>query len=456
MHLQLYLLKKKTQQDSPNQSSHLLLPTEILLAIFAALPRPFELFGHLRGIEYDETVVHPLLDRQTTLFNLVLVCKYWNTILTPALYSYPTLPNIKHAYRLRHTLKSKPTLIPLLKRIHVTSIAIHSRDLYLFEEFLPSKSTIARVWNEVVHKQVYHPASHNIIKLLTLCTNVESLTIHYPYFRYLDAQRHHILFPILMQSPELSGKWKFSLKRLFINAFEFKGQEFTNIGTFVNLQILSLRGCRFERYRSITFPALPSLHTLQFIDCEFYKNIQGPFLLPSIHTLQSFHTQYHTATPWIAMLSLPTLKTIHSIGMADNFLPVFLAGYMPDILNVTDLTLGDADVTFVFPFRIERYTIPKDLQRLTLFFKEPTSSVLNRMNQFIKHNDIQKSPVRIRKITINIARMPPKHLWLDEWEDVVRTTSALGIEVELHQLDVFSWMAMQINDLSEWGTLRSI
>lgn len=118
------LTHRRASSRSLRATSHVgRLPPETFIDIihylvFPTLPDALLFLHSTPGVDAG-TDVWSLVEIQTTLYRVTLVCRAWNNIGTELLYTYPCFVSPKQVRRFSRTIRATPSLARFIKHIYV-------------------------------------------------------------------------------------------------------------------------------------------------------------------------------------------------------------------------------------------------------------------------------------------------------------------------------------------------
>lgn len=319
--------------------------------VFPNLPQALLFLHSASGIDVS-TDVWSLVEIQTALRRVTLVCRAWNVIGTELLYTYPCFVSSRQVRNFSRSIKNSPSLARFIKHIFV----VEADNLSIRKD----------------RKRIEAGEAARAILQACKDTSLETLTTDVS-----NANGSGSIASFFIQCLSVATR----LRRLVINGTSHP-VTFAHLA-LPNLEVLCLRTSYISS--DTTFPILPQLHTLQIAKSDIWVELGEVILeqkLPKLRSLELYQCEYAEKT--FHPLRLPYLERMHFIGEGELALykHLLISGALDKLKHVT---LGFID-TFSSPPDLSETPLPLMLQSLTLLGFLARNAGLISITRYLEKN----------------------------------------------------------------------
>ncbi len=396
------LTHRRESSRSSRAASHVgRLPPETFIDIihylvFPTLPDALLFLHSAPGVDAG-TDVWGLVEIQTTLYRVTLVCRAWNNIGTELLYTYPCFVSPRQVRRFSRTIRSTPTLARFIKHIY----AVEASNLGIRRD---RKRTV--IGDSA--KAILNACKHSSLETLTA-----DVVDHSGVGSIASCFLEHI-------SPASR------LRRLVINGIP-DPDTFARL-SLPSLQVLCLRTTFLSK--TTVFPVLPKLDTLQIAKGDVWVEL-GELIMdekvPKLCSLELYHCEYVVKT--FHPLVLPHLERMHFVGPGELALykHLLISGALDKLKHIT---LGFFD-TFNYPEDLSETQLPLKLESLTLIGVLARNVGILSITRYLEKNQEVLPAKYFRRLEFSCTKIDCDGNTVHELQTLC---DSLGIEFHLNKM----------------------
>ncbi|KAJ3491508.1 hypothetical protein NLI96_g645 [Meripilus lineatus] len=374
--------------------------------VFPTLPQALLFLHSTPGID-AATDTWGLVEIQTALYRVTLVCRAWNIIGTELLYTYPTFVSPRQVRNFGRTLQQAPSLARFIKHIFV----VEASNLPLRRD---RKRTIVP----------------NIVRdILQACkdTTLDTLTTDVVNYTGSDSIASYFLDFISVSS---------RLRRLVINGIPNQ-LSFSQL-RLPNLEILCLRTTFISG--NTVFPILPKLHTLQIAKGDIWVELGEVILddrLPALRSLELYLCEYVTKT--FHPLSLPHLETMNFVGKGELELykHLLISGALDSIKNIT---IGFVE-SLLSPIDLSETQLPLKIESLSLIGFYAQNAGIVSIAHYLERNQAVLPAKHFRRLDFSCSKIDCESKHINQLQTLC---SSLEIEFHLNKIEPNKWISQRL------------
>lgn len=407
------LAHRRESSRSLRAASHVgRLPPETFIDIihylvFPTLPDALLFLHSAPGVDAG-TDVWGLVEIQTTLHRVCLVCRAWNNIGTELLYTYPCFVSPKQVRRFSRTLRSTPVLARFIKHIYV----VEASNLKIGLNIRPKDKKRNVIEDNA--KAILNACKHSSLETLT--TDV------------VDHIGAGSIASFFLEHISYSSR----LRRLVINGIP-DPDTFARL-SLPSLQVLCLRTTFLSK--TTVFPVLPNLDTLQIAKGDVWVEL-GELVtnekMPRLSSLELYHCEYVVKT--FHPLVLPRLERMHFVGPGELALykHLLISGALDKLKYIT---LGFFD-TFNHPEDLSETQLPLMLESLTLIGVLARNAGIRSITRYLEKNQEVLPAKYFRCLEFICTKIDCDGNTVHELQTLC---DSLGIEFRLSKMRMWFWL----------------